>query len=360
MLSVVGARPQFVKEAALSPHLRERFHEVLVHTGQHYDVELSRAQFEVLEIPEPDYNLEVGSGSHATQTAKAMTALEEVLTAEEPDFVVIYGDTNSTLAAALAAAKLRLPIGHVEAGPRQHDLGVPEEINRVVADRLSTLRFVPTDEAATNLRAEGITDGVEMTGDVMYDIFLQTERQAGAARRELDDLGLEPEGYLLLTLHRPHNADDRASLEAILRGVTSSGEKVLFPAHPRTVKSMERHGLLSEMDSNGAMVMVKPVDYKDMVLFMSNARLIVTDSGGVNKEAYFAGKPCVCLDFVSAWPQTVESGWCVATGSDQARIEAALRGFAPPEGERPPYFGDGKACEKIARAIDAYLDGSVR
>lgn len=360
VLSVVGARPQFVKEAALSPCLRERFEEVLVHTGQHYDVELSRMQFEVLNIPEPDYNLEVGSGSHATQTAKVLVALEEVLSSEQPDLVVIYGDTNSTLAAALAASKLKIPIAHVEAGPRQHDITVPEEINRVVADRLSTLRFAPTEEAVSNLSREGMTDGVFMTGDVMYDIFRQVERKASLKGNRLDEFGLEPGEYVLLTLHRPHNSDDRDSLASILRGVTSTGEKVLFPAHPRTVGNMERHGLLEEIESNDAVVMIKPVDYMDMVVFMTNARVIVTDSGGVNKEAYFAGKPCICVDFISAWPQLVEAGWCVVTGSDREKISAKLRSFDPSSKERPAFFGDGRACEHIAQTIDEFLTGAGR
>jgi len=360
VLSVVGARPQFVKEAALSPCLRERFDEVLVHTGQHYDVELSRMQFEVLNIPEPDYNLEVGSGSHATQTAKVLVALEDVLLAEQPDLVVIYGDTNSTLAAALAAAKLKIPIAHVEAGPRQHDMTVPEEINRVVADRLSTLRFAPTDEAVANLAREGITEGVFMAGDVMYDIFLEAERKASLKGNMLAEFGLEPGEYVLLTLHRPHNSDDPDALAAILRGATSTGEKVLFPAHPRTVGNMERHGLLEEFDSNDAVVMIKPVDYMDMVVFMKNSRVIVTDSGGVNKEAYFAGKPCICVDFVSAWPQLVDAGWCVVTGSDREKISAELRSFDPSGRERPAFFGEGRACERIAETIDEFMSGARR
>lgn len=359
VLSVVGARPQFVKEAALSPLLRERFEEVLVHTGQHYDVELSRAQFEVLNIPEPDYNLEVGSDTHSKQTAKILTALEDVLLEEKPEIVIIYGDTNSSLAGVLAAAKLKIPIAHVEAGPRQHDLTIPEEINRVVADRLSTLLFAPTDEAVENLTSEGITRGVHMSGDVMYDIFLMAERAASDQDHRLEELGLEPGEYVLLTLHRPHNSDDRDSLASILRGAASSGEKVLFPAHPRTVKNLERFGLMEEMDNNANIIRMKPVDYMDMVLFMKNARIIVTDSGGVNKESYFAGKPCICVDFVSGWPQTVEAGWCVVTGSDQARIEEALSSFEPPGGDRPAFFGDGESCAHIARTIAEYLDGSV-
>jgi UDP-N-acetylglucosamine 2-epimerase len=358
VVSIVGARPQFIKEAALSPRLRERFDEVLVHTGQHYDVELSRMQFDILNIPEPDYDLEVGSDTHARQTAKILVAIEDVLTLEQPDLVVIYGDTNSTLAGALASAKLKIPVAHVEAGPRQHDLTVPEEINRVVADRLSSLLFAPTDEAVGNLAREGLTRGVFMTGDVMYDIFLQAEQQAAHRGDRLAELGLEPGGYVLLTLHRPHNSDDRESLDSILSGVTSNGEKVLFPAHPRTVNNIERHGLLEKMESNDDVIMIKPVDYMDMVVFMKNARVIVTDSGGVNKEAYFARKPCICVDFISAWPQLVEAGWCVVTGSDRAKISEELRSFDPTGRERPAFFGDGSACERIARTIDDYLSGA--
>ncbi|MBN2169488.1 MAG: UDP-N-acetylglucosamine 2-epimerase (non-hydrolyzing) [Actinobacteria bacterium] len=350
VLSIVGTRPQFVKEAALSPHLRKMFKETLVNTGQHYDVELCREQFDALEIPEPDFDLEVGSGSHAIQTSEMMIKLEDVMDREKPDMVILYGDTNSTLAGALVASKMHFPIAHVEAGPRQHRMEIPEEINRVITDRLSTLLFAPDSESVNNLRREGIETGVHLTGDVMFDIFLDTERALNESGKSPEEFGVERNGYILLTLHRPHNSDDRETLNSIMNGVLESGETVLFPIHPRTQNNLERTGMLKELKNRQNLKMIKPVHYMDMVLLMKNSRLIVTDSGGVNKEAYFCGVPCICVDFVSAWPKTVEAGWCVCTGSNKGKIASSIKNFNP-EGERPLFFGDGNACPEIVKII---------
>lgn len=353
-MCVVGARPQFVKEAALSPVLRSSHEEIFVNTGQHYDYELCQAQFEALEIPEPDYDLGVGSASHAAQTAAAMVALEKVLQSESPDFMVLYGDTNSTLAGALTAAKLGIPIGHVEAGPRQFDLTIPEEINRVITDRLATLLFAPTMTSVANLEEEGITEGVHFTGDVMYDIFLKRMEQVESGSRTSEDFGVRPGNYLLLTLHRPHNSDFPDVLKGILEGVTRSGEDVLFPMHPRTRSNLERFGLFDELENTPGVHIVKPVDYLDMLMLMRDARIVVTDSGGVNKEAFFCGTPAVCFDKISGWPETVASGWCVECGSDADRIALAIATLEVPSGGKPDIFGDGRACEKIVEILSEY------
>lgn len=354
VLSVVGTRPQFVKEAALSPHLRNTFKEILVNTGQHYDVELCREQFDSLKIPEPDYDLEVGSGSHAVQTSEMMIKLEEVMDKEKPDMVLLYGDTNSTLAGALVASKMRFPIAHVEAGPRQHSMDVPEEINRTITDRLSTLLFAPDSESVDNLKREGIEKGVHLTGDVMFDIFLDAERAIKESGKEPSEFGVTSGEYILLTLHRPHNSDDKKALGSIMNGVLESRETVLFPVHPRTLNNLKQTGMLKELETRQNLKMIKPVHYMDMVLLMKNARMIVTDSGGVNKEAYFCGVPCVSIDFVSGWPQTVEAGWCVCTGSDESKIASSIRNFKP-QAERPPFFGDGHACPRIVEIISKNL-----
>ncbi len=350
--SIVGTRPQFVKEAALSPSLRSRHDEVLINTGQHYDRELCAEQFDALEIPEPDYDLDVGSGSHARQTAAMMVGLEDVLRKVRPRLVLVYGDTNSTLAGALSASKLGLPVAHVEAGPRQFDMGIPEEINRVVTDRLSRLLFAPTARSAENLEREGIVRGVHVTGDVMYDIFLEAEARARAGH-VLERYELEPGGYILMTLHRPHNSDDPSSLGAIIEGARSAPETLLFPVHPRTRANLERFGMLEELEKDPAVLLVKPVHYLDMVALTGSARAVLTDSGGVNKEAYFCGVPCVCFDRVSAWPETVEAGWCEVTGADARLIARALSSVAPGP-PRPPLFGDGRASEKIVELITVF------
>ncbi|MCG2796516.1 MAG: UDP-N-acetylglucosamine 2-epimerase (non-hydrolyzing) [Actinomycetia bacterium] len=350
-MSVVGTRPQFVKEAALSPVLREHHREVLVNTGQHYDFELCGEQFDILEIPEPDYDLGVGSDSHARQTAAMMVGMEDVLLNERPDLLLLYGDTNSTLAAALAGAKLKIPMAHVEAGPRQHDMSVPEEINRIIVDRLAVLRFAPTILSVENLASEGMTDGVYLTGDVMYDIFLQAFERVDDER--MGSFGVRPGEYILMTLHRPHNSDFEEPLREILEGVLSAGEKVIFPAHPRTVSNLERFNMSGWLESKPNIFIIKPVHYHDMILLMKNARVVVTDSGGVPKEAFFCGVPSISVDFASGWPELVEVGWCSVAGADSEKISRLLEGFRP-DGPRPQIFGEGDACEKIVDIISSW------
>ncbi len=346
--SVVGARPQFIKAAPVSREIREHNEEILVHTGQHYDENMSEVFFQVLEIPTPDYNLGVGSGSHAVQTAEMMKGLEEVFAKERPDFVLVYGDTNSTIAGALTAAKSGLPLGHVEAGLRSYNRTMPEEINRVVTDHLSTVVFAPTETAVENLAREGITRGVHMVGDVMYDVALQMAQPA-RARGVLKRHGLTAGDYLLATVHRPSNADDRENLASIVEALTDCGRTVVFPVHPRTRKNLEAFGLWDALSAK--VKVLPPVDYLDFLGLLMDAAKVVTDSGGVQKEAYFFGVPCVTLRDETEWIETVEDGWNALVGTDTEDILHAIEHFNP-SGTKSKSFGDGHAAERIAAVID--------
>ncbi len=346
--TVVGARPQFIKAAPVSREIRQHNEELLIHTGQHYDENMSDVFFEVLDIPRPDYNLGIGSGSHAWQTAEMMKALEQVFETEKPDFVLVYGDTNSTLAGALVASKMHLPLGHVEAGLRAYNRIYPEEINRIVSDHLSTLLFAPTQTAVDNLSREGITRGVHMVGDVMYDIALQSA-QAARSRDVVQRLGLKEGDYLLVTLHRPSNVDVRETLEGIVEALVHAGRTVVFPVHPRTRKSLEAFGLWETLKSKVAVV--EPVDYLDFIALLMAAGKVITDSGGVQKEAYFFGVPCVTVRDETEWIETVEDGWNALVGTETEDILDAIHKFNP-AGTKSKSFGDGHAAEQIARILD--------
>jgi UDP-N-acetylglucosamine 2-epimerase len=342
-MSVVGARPQFIKAAPVSRVLRRTHEEVLVHTGQHYDDNMSEIFFRELEIPEPDINLGVGSGPHGEQTGVMMAGIEKVALDVKPDWVLVYGDTNSTVAAALVAAKLHIKVAHVEAGLRSFDRRMPEEINRVLTDHVSDLLLCPTDAAIHNLAREGIDHGVHLVGDVMYDAFLFNLEAARKRDGVLKKLGLAPGAFALATIHRAENADDPARLAAILEGIDRSGMDVILPLHPRT------RARLNEVPPARIRV-VDPVGYLDMLALEDAAAVIVTDSGGVQKEAYFLGKPCVTLRDRTEWTETVEAGWNTVVGSDAGRIAEAIRSFRP-KGKRPDLYGDGHAAEKIAELL---------
>jgi UDP-GlcNAc3NAcA epimerase len=344
--SVIGARPQFIKAAPLDRELRQLCTHVLIHTGQHYDYSMSAVFFEELHIPEPDYNLGVGSASHGKQTGEMLIRIEEALEREGPHCVVVYGDTNSTLAGALAAAKLHLPVAHVEAGLRSFDRRMPEEINRVLTDHLADLLFCPTETARSNLSHEGIAQGVFNFGDVMYDAVLQSLDFLGTRSDLLSSLGVQPGTYLLVTVHRPANTDHDENLSSILDALGETREEVIFPAHPRTTQALERLG--REVPAN--VRLLEPVSYVNMLELEKNARLILTDSGGMQKEAYFLGVPCVTLREETEWVETVEVGWNVLVGASKDRILQAVRHFRP-EGERANVFGDGRASERIARQL---------
>jgi len=346
--SIVGARPQFIKCAPVSRELRKEHEEVLIHTGQHYDHGMSEVFFEELAIPKPDYNLNIGSGTHGHQTGAMLGAIEDVLQQENPDLVLVYGDTNSTLAGALAAAKLHVPVAHVEAGLRSFDRRMPEEINRVLTDHCSDLLFCPTKTAVENLAAEGITGGVHLVGDVMVDAMNYNRAVAEERSRILEAVGVRPGEYLVITVHRPSNTDSQENMVAILGALAEAGMPVVFPVHPRTRNYLGRYGLLAKMPEN--VQVTEPLGYLDMLHLMAHAAKILTDSGGVQKEAYMLGVPCITLRENTEWVETVEAGWNVLVGADRGEIVAMIRGFAP-AGDQPPLFGDGRAAPGIAKVI---------
>ena len=355
ILTVVGARPQFIKTAMVSCALRSRgLREILVHTGQHYDEGMSKIFFQELEIPQPDYNLEVGSGTHGKQTGRMLEGLEKVIYNERPDWVVVHGDTNSTLAGSLAAAKLRVPVAHVEAGLRSFNRAMPEEVNRVVADQLADLLFAPTDIAVRNLAEEGIQgERVQQVGDVMYDAVLHYEKRVRAESTVLDRFHLEEKKYLLATVHRAENTDCPECLRAISGAMESlhSTLSVIWPMHPRTRKA------LSDQDLDPQVQVVEPLGYLDMQRLEQSASVILTDSGGIQKEACFHGVPCVTVREETEWVELVEAGWNRLANpiNSQAIQQAVIQAQASilPDKLASPY-GDGQAAGKIVDHLCAH------
>jgi UDP-N-acetylglucosamine 2-epimerase len=349
IVSVVGARPEFIQAAPVSRALRatNRHQEMLVHTGQHYDYQMSQTFFDELGIPAPDYNLEVGSGSHAKQTAEMLTRMEDVLLKEKPDLVIVRGDTNSTLAGALAASKLLIPIAHIESGERSFDKRMPEEVNRLVADNLSDLHFCASQHAAQHLRDEGFTDSVYWTGDVMLDAMLQNRPLARSQSDVLQRLDLQPRRYALVTIHRAANTDDPTRLRQIITALNHVGETIVFPVHPRTRKALNQ----LEVSFAPHVRPVEPLGYFDMMMLEENARLIATDSGGVQREAYFLSVPCLTLRDETEWTETVEVGWNKLVGADTELIVNEWFTFTPPAAH-PPVLGDGTAGQQIAELLE--------
>lgn len=318
----------------------------LVHTGQHYDEEMSGVFFSDLGLSDPDYELKVGSGPHGWQTGEMLRRLEPVLMNERPDLVIVYGDTNSTLAGALVASKLDIPIAHIEAGLRSWRREMPEEINRVVTDHLSSLLFAPSEKSVAILASEGILDGVFLVGDVMYDVLLWRLDQSGSHASALHSFGVASGEFAIATVHRPENADDPVKLKAILDAlgrVASNGHPVLLPLHPRTRKALK--GSIPS-----AVQVIPPLPYEQMVHLVANARLVLTDSGGLQKEAFWLAVPCVTLREETEWVETVESGWNILAGADEARIlEGAKKGR--PDSPPPPVYGHGNASERILDSL---------
>lgn len=349
VVSIVGARPQFVKAAVFSRALRTRHDEILVHTGQHYDPSMSAVFFDELAIPEPDVHLHVGSGTQAQQTAAMLVGIAEALETHRPDWVVTFGDTNSTLAGALAAVKLHIPVAHVEAGLRSFNWLMPEEVNRVLVDRVSTLCFCPSPTAVANLADEGIRRGVHMVGDVMAEVLALTMSVAPRRSRALDENGLREGAYVLATVHRAENTDDVGRLRDIIEGLDAIGEPVVLPLHPRTRKTIEHAGL-----ALGSRIRaVAPLGYVDMVRLLMSARLVMTDSGGLQKEAYWAGVPCLTLRNETEWVETVSAGWNRLVGASRERIVDGAHSFAPPVDRPELYGGPGVAAACVAIMEDA-------
>ena len=359
LLTVVGARPQFIKAAAVSRALRDcgQFQEVVVHTGQHYDQNMSQTFFDELDMGLPSYNLEVASGSHAYQTGEILKRLDPVMVKERPELVLVYGDTNSTLAAALTAAKLNVPVAHVEAGLRSFNRRMPEEINRVLTDHVSTLLFCPTTAAIKNLEREGIVSNVWSTGDVMFDVALQFSGKSKAKSTILHDLGIRPNKYILATVHRVENTDQKDRLSNIFGGLgkISAEISVVVPVHPRTRKMLHTFSLEHQLAN---IKIIDPVGFLDMIALESNAKLIATDSGGVQKEAYFYRVPCVTLRGETEWVETVEARWNIlASVSTIDGILQALQASLTFSGQRSVIsdYGDGTASYKIVQALNEFF-----
>ncbi|WP_440771930.1 non-hydrolyzing UDP-N-acetylglucosamine 2-epimerase [Natronorubrum sp. DTA28] len=353
IVSVVGARPQFVKAFVVSRRLEPGHEEVLVHTGQHYSDDLSAVFFEELSIPDPDYNLGVGSDTHGRQTAAMIEGIEAILLEESPACILLYGDTNSTLAGAIAASKLDVPIAHVEAGLRSHDRSMPEEINRVLTDHVSDLLFAPSDLAKTMLEEEGITDGVHVVGDVGYDAIRWARGRAAGRGEILERRSLEGGEYVLGTIHRPKNTDTPSRLAAIVDALADAPRRVVVPLHPRTETALREYGLWE--DAKRDLEIIDPVGYLDFVELLEGAERVVTDSGGVQKEAFYLETPCITLREETEWQETVDCGWNRLVGADRAAILEALRSTSWPR-SAPSFYGDGHTAERIVAILEDAID----
>ena len=353
ILTIAGTRPQLVKIAAVSRVLRQSFNEVLVNTGQHYDYNMAGVFFDELKIPKPDYDLGIGSDTHGRQTGRMMIAVEEVVEKEKPDAILVYGDTNSTLAGAIVASKLHIPIFHIEAGLRSFNKMMPEEVNRIMTDHVSTLLFAPTDLAVGNLTQEGVKDGVHKVGDVMYDAVLFNMGIA-TERYTLADFNLNKGEYVLGTIHRADNTDDKERLAAILHAFSKIEEIVYLPLHPRTKSEINSFGLNNILENAANIKIVEPVSYLEMLLLEKNAKAIVTDSGGVQKEAYFAKVPCITLRDQTEWMETIETGWNQLVNPLEVDLAEKLSDlkYGQPVDD---LYGDGNAAKKIVAVLESYF-----
>jgi UDP-GlcNAc3NAcA epimerase len=350
ILTVVGNRPQFIKAAAVSGLLRKEHEEILIHTGQHYDDSLSKVFFTELGLAKPDRELGIGGGSNESQTTRMLTALEDLIPEVKPDAVLVYGDTNSTLAGAQVGEQAQIPVVHIEAGMRSFDLTMPEERNRIATDQLSDLLLCSSSTAAENLRNEGISGHVEVVGDVMVDVALRWQPTARERTADLaKNLGVQPHEYLLVTAHRAGNVDDPARLTKLMQLLHALPTPVLFPVHPRTRERLHAAGLWKELTGMEGMHVTEPLGYAEFTALLCGARAMLTDSGGVQKEAYLAGVPCITLRANTEWVETVDAGWNTLVDLDAAAALAALE-RKPPE-ERPPLYGDGHAAERCVATI---------
>ncbi len=345
--TVIGNRPQFVKAAAVSPLLRAEHDELLIHTGQHYDDELSTIFVEELGVPRPEVELGLGGGTNSDQTARMLAALAELLAGERPDAVLVYGDTNSTLAGALAAAQAQIPVAHVEAGMRSFDRAMPEETNRVLTDHLAGLLLAPSAVAVANLEREGVAGDVELVGDVMVDVARLVAPRCSENEAPLHAAGVAAGEYVLATAHRAGNVDDPARLQQLVDLLVGLGAPVVLPLHPRTRTRLQEAGLLARLEAGA--VVLGPLGYLEFTALLTHARAVLTDSGGVQKEAYLAGVPCITLRDTTEWVETVEGGWNTLVDLDADAARAALE--RPPPADRPELYGDGHAAERVVAAL---------
>ena len=351
IVSIIGNRPQFVKAAAVSRRLRDEHEELLVHTGQHHDDELSRVFVEELDVPRPDRELGVHSGSNASQTSRMLAALEPVLAEVRPDLVLVYGDTNSTLSGGVVAAQSSVPVAHVEAGMRSFDRAMPEELNRVVVDHLSDLLLCASQTAVDNLRAEGVAGHVELVGDVMVDVALVVQPRARQRTEALHRWGLRDGEFALVTAHRAGNVDDPDRLRALVELLEALPLPAVLPLHPRTRARLRAAGLLDRLEGSEGLRLTPPLGYLDFTALLCHSAAVLTDSGGVQKEAYLAGVRCLTLRDRTEWTETVEAGWNFLVDLDRGAARAALE--TPLPAQRPPLYGDGRAGERVVQAISA-------
>jgi UDP-GlcNAc3NAcA epimerase len=349
--TIIGNRPQFVKAAAVSRKLRESGEELIIHTGQHYDDELSEIFFEELHVPRPHRELDAGGGTNTAQTARILAELEPVLAELEPTLALVYGDTNSTLAGALAAAQAGIPVGHVEAGMRSFDRAMPEELNRVLTDHASNLLLCSTDTAVANLEREGVAGEVRLVGDVMADVSIAFREIAEERSHVLEELSLEPGSYLVVTAHRAGNVDRPDRLEALVRLLEALPRPTVFPVHPRTRSRLEEAGLLERLSG---LILAPALGYLDFLKLARHSRAVLTDSGGVQKEAYLLGVPCVTLRDTTEWVETVETGWNTLVDLDSGAALAALS--RPRPDQRPELYGGGHAADRVAETVSAYTE----
>ena len=361
MLTVVGARPQFIKAAAISRTIRDQYansiEEIILHTGQHHDENMSQIFFDELDIPKPKFSLEISGGGHGAMTGKMLEGIERVLLQERPDCLLIYGDTNSTLAGAISAAKLHIPVAHVEAGLRSFNMRMPEEINRILSDRISSLLFCPTKTAVENLSAEGIKNGVYQVGDVMYDVALFYRERAQKNSRILSSLGLTSKNFALATCHRAENTDDPQRLASILGAFAEIAKDLplVLPLHPRTKKLIAENHLSSLLD---LVIITDPLPFLDMIALEQGAKMILTDSGGVQKEAFFYNTPCITLRDETEWVETVSLGWNQLVGANAKAIIQAVEKInmgSNPTVKQDPY-GNGNASQEICQHLIKYLN----
>ena len=351
IVTIIGNRPQFVKAAAVSRKLRESGEELIIHTGQHYDDELSKIFFEELRVPRPHRELDAGGGTNTAQTARILADLEPVLAELEPTLALVYGDTNSTLAGALAAAQAGIPVGHVEAGMRSFDRAMPEELNRVLTDHASNLLLCSTETAVANLEREGVAGEVRLVGDVMADVSLAFREIAEELATVLEELSLEPGSYLVVTAHRAGNVDRPDRLEALVRLLEALPRPTVFPVHPRTRLRLEEAGLVERLSG---LILAPALGYLDFLKLARHSRAVLTDSGGVQKEAYLLAVPCVTLRDTTEWVETVETGWNTLVDLDAGAALAALS--RPRPDQRPELYGGGHAADRVAEMVSAYTE----
>ncbi|KJJ84404.1 UDP-n-acetylglucosamine 2-epimerase [Candidatus Omnitrophus magneticus] len=355
ILTIIGARPQFIKSVLISRALEEEslsccLKEITVNTGQHYDANMAGVFFSELNIKQPDYDLSLGGVSALSQISAMTKLLEEIFDKERPDLAIVYGDTNSTLAGAISAVKSKVRLAHVEAGLRSFDKSMPEEVNRILTDHITSIFFCPTKIAVENLKKENIINGVYFTGDIMFELVMKSLNIAREKSGIMRSLGLQPKEYFLATVHRESNTDTRKNIDSIISSFGDLNKKVIFPIHPRAKKMLQMFGLIKKLENMDNVKVIEPVGYLDMILLENNAAKILTDSGGVQKEAYFLKVPCVTLRENTEWVETLEGGWNVLTGADSEKIvqSAGLSREMPPQKN---YYGDGDTSSRIAQIL---------